>query len=745
VLPLPTFVPRRYRPGSLANWSGHLAFANDLIVQHRPSLLVELGTHYGESYFGMCQSVLENGLDCVCYAVDHWHGEEHAGFYGEEVFTEVEEYNRHSYKGFSYLLRSGFDDALPQFTDESIGLLHIDGLHTYEAISHDFRSWLPKVKPGGIVLLHDVMVRHANFGIWKLWDELQLEFPDTFTFNHSWGLGVLRKPDGGSKLPEFLDFLFHSSAEANEQIRRHYVLYAGYLETLFASTKHPKAPVAAPGAGAFVTKSGPLLMQLFLPTPGGYSEAASFVQEFDAGDKTTVAFNLPAGVSGCLRIDPVDRPCVFEIASISLLETDSRNIIWSADAPAAIRSLALSDSASFLPQAESCFVVSFGNDPNLSLPPLDHKGPLLLEVSIRVEPDFQRLSKALAIAKRAAESNEAPVRFDAAKPGITIQVYPFNPAGYLESEMQSQTVELGRWTTVTFDLEAGSCAGPIRLDPADAPCLVEIGALRILDAATGGSLLDLRGREQLKSLNLTDELVPVSLDERYILFCYGDDPKLEIIQPSSFSGSARLELSILFGPSFKALAATLSEVVAERDKMARDLKIVKRQLSAAQSSRLLLAAEWSRLATEKNSAQGDIAAGQNIREDLAAQHQAAEAALLQKQQDLAAQYQAAEAALLQKQQDLAAQHHAVEAALLRKQQDLAAQHQAAEAASSRRIALLEEKQRKTAAELAREQAELASQRAIIDSVVRSLSWRLTQPLRATMMLLRGRPRGAKHV
>ena len=718
MLPLPTFIPRRYRPGSLANWSGHLAFANDLIAQYRPSLLVELGTHYGESYFGMCQSVLENGLDCVCYAVDHWHGEEHAGFYGEEVFTEVDEYNRRSYKGFSYLLRSSFNDALLQFADESIGLLHIDGLHTYEAISHDFRSWFQKVKPGGIVFLHDVVVRHANFGIWKLWEELQVEFPDTFTFNHSWGLGVLRKPDDASQLPEFLDLLFHSSTGTNEQIRRHYVLYAAYLETLFASAEQPKASAAKPVAAAFVTKSGPLSMQLFLPIPGGYSEAASFVQEFEAGSQRTLEFNLPAGVSGSLRIDPVDRPCIFEINSISLLEPGSRNIVWSATTPNAIRSLGLSDSASFLPQAESCFIVSFGDDPYLSLPSLDHNGPLLLEVSIRVEADFRLLSEAFAMAKPAARivlaTEVSPPQLDTAKTSITVQVYPFNPAGYSEPEAQTKTVEVGRWTTVMFELGAGSCSGPIRLDPADVSCLVEIGGLRIIDAASGGSLLDLRGAEQLSSLNVIDEAMFVAVDERYTLFCYGDDPKLQITQQSFFSGAVRLELSILVQPGFKAVGAALarkiSGVAGERDKTARDLDIVKTELTAAQSSRLLLAAELSHLATEKNSAERDLAAA------------------LKKQRDLVTQHEAAEAALLTEQANLAAQHHA----------------------AGERIVLLEAKSRKAAAELAEirialahSQASLAAERAVIDSVVRSISWRLTAPLRSAMMLLRGRPRGAK--
>ena len=112
VLPARTFRPRRYRPGNVASWSGHLPFAHDLIAAVRPSLLVELGTHYGESYFAMCQAVQENAVSCKCYAIDTWKGDEHAGSYDESVFEEVNEYNEDNYAAFSKLLRTTFDAAL---------------------------------------------------------------------------------------------------------------------------------------------------------------------------------------------------------------------------------------------------------------------------------------------------------------------------------------------------------------------------------------------------------------------------------------------------------------------------------------------------------------------------------------------------------------------------------------------------------------------------------------------------------
>ncbi len=180
---------------SPSGWLGHLPFAGWVIQEVAPKLFVELGTHYGHSYFSFCQSVAESAISTKCYAVDTWQGDDHAGLYSDEIFNGVNSYNLNHYSNFSHLLRMTFDQALTHFEDRSIELLHIDGFHSYEAVRHDFETWLPKLAPGALVMFHDTQVRKNDFGVWRYWEELKLQFPNSLEFKHSNGLGVLQLND----------------------------------------------------------------------------------------------------------------------------------------------------------------------------------------------------------------------------------------------------------------------------------------------------------------------------------------------------------------------------------------------------------------------------------------------------------------------------------------------------------------------------------------------------------------------
>ena len=171
-------------------WIEHAPFAFWLCEALRPRCFVELGTHYGYSYFAFCQAIDRLGLGTKAYAADTWTGDEHAGFYDESVFRSVAQRNAEKYSAFSVLLRSTFDDALGYFADNSIDLLHIDGRHLYGDIAHDFATWSPKLTDDAVVLLHDTNVREREFGVWKFFEEKAAQYP-SFQFVHGHGLGVL--------------------------------------------------------------------------------------------------------------------------------------------------------------------------------------------------------------------------------------------------------------------------------------------------------------------------------------------------------------------------------------------------------------------------------------------------------------------------------------------------------------------------------------------------------------------------
>jgi hypothetical protein len=170
-------------------WWGHVPFAHWLVTALRPGLIVELGTHHGVSFSSFCEAMQRGHIVGRCFAIDTWKGDKHTGFYDDTVFQNLFGFIQSRYASFAELVRLSFDEALPGFDEGSIDLLHIDGLHTYEAVKSDFENWLPKLSDRAVVLFHDTNVRQDDFGVWKLWDEVRQRYP-SFEFLHGHGLGV---------------------------------------------------------------------------------------------------------------------------------------------------------------------------------------------------------------------------------------------------------------------------------------------------------------------------------------------------------------------------------------------------------------------------------------------------------------------------------------------------------------------------------------------------------------------------
>jgi len=124
------------RVTDIASWHRHVPFAFALVALLRPRVLVELGTHKGDSYCAFCQAVREFATGTRCHAVDTWAGDEHAGLYGPEVLTELRAHHDPRYGEFSRLLQMRFDEAIAQFED---GYRQINN-HDYDLVAEAHRT-----------------------------------------------------------------------------------------------------------------------------------------------------------------------------------------------------------------------------------------------------------------------------------------------------------------------------------------------------------------------------------------------------------------------------------------------------------------------------------------------------------------------------------------------------------------------------------------------------------------------------
>jgi hypothetical protein len=373
-LPSRHFEPRIYGVGA---WTSHLHFAYDLVAVLKPRVLVELGVDRGESYFAFCQSAAENKTGTRCFGVDSWQGDQHAGGYDETTFAQVFEHNRANYEAFSTLIRSNFDAVLATFELESIDVLHLDGLHTEAAVRHDIEAWLPKVRPGGIILLHDVDVRTRDFGVWKIWAELQAR-NRFWTFHDGPGLGVWQKPPA-QKLPGFLEELLAPPNEWNDALAKYYGERAGEMQRKIGEHWRDGTIRETPFAQQTV-------IQIFYTKDGTHREEDSVYARIGHEGWKEVAIDLPSDAQASpLRIDFVSALTTIEIESIRV--TKGGRDCFSITGESGFDAIRLGGDVECLPKTNVLKIKITGVDPQLYLPVIDlpaGEGTLAVQIRLRV-------------------------------------------------------------------------------------------------------------------------------------------------------------------------------------------------------------------------------------------------------------------------------------------------------------------------------------------------------------------------
>jgi len=111
----------------------------------------EIGSYFGAStgFLAAAASLKRGTLHCVDVWDNRAMGREPAG----DTFAE---FTRNTARFFSHLVvHRGEADAMAAQVPGDLDLLFIDGDHSYAAVQADLANYGPKLKPGGVLLLHD--------------------------------------------------------------------------------------------------------------------------------------------------------------------------------------------------------------------------------------------------------------------------------------------------------------------------------------------------------------------------------------------------------------------------------------------------------------------------------------------------------------------------------------------------------------------------------------------------------------
>ena len=114
------------------------------------SIGVEIGSYIGASSLMICKGLND---ESILYCIDTW--ENDAMTEGNWDTFAVFKKNTRLVTKKIITVKSNSIDAAIGFNNE-IDFLFIDGDHSYEAVKADVDAWFEKLKPGGIIVMHDI-------------------------------------------------------------------------------------------------------------------------------------------------------------------------------------------------------------------------------------------------------------------------------------------------------------------------------------------------------------------------------------------------------------------------------------------------------------------------------------------------------------------------------------------------------------------------------------------------------------
>lgn len=167
-------------------------------LQRRPKAetVLEIGTCNGGTLWLWCYLAAK---DALIISLD-LPGGAFGGGYDEQMIPLLESYARKTQTLELIRGDSHTEEALEVTTKllggREVDLLFIDGDHTYEGVKKDWEMYSPLVRPGGIVVFHDIVEHESapDCQVDRLWNELKQKYrhEEFCSPDRGWaGIGVI--------------------------------------------------------------------------------------------------------------------------------------------------------------------------------------------------------------------------------------------------------------------------------------------------------------------------------------------------------------------------------------------------------------------------------------------------------------------------------------------------------------------------------------------------------------------------
>lgn len=136
-------------------WFGYQTVYSNMVKRFDSgSRFVEVGCWKGKSTSYMAVEIANSGKNIDFFCVDNWVDRE-----VHEIFTS----NMSNLTDYYIPIKCNSLDAANKFDDGSLDFVFLDASLNYAGVKNDIHSWIPKIKPGGILAGHDYYVDGVNW------------------------------------------------------------------------------------------------------------------------------------------------------------------------------------------------------------------------------------------------------------------------------------------------------------------------------------------------------------------------------------------------------------------------------------------------------------------------------------------------------------------------------------------------------------------------------------------------------